>query len=362
MNFKKTFCALLVLVMAFSFISGCSDKNAVEEVIKIPVEVYEAKEGLITREIILSGITEPEITARIFPDIMGAEQVTDILVNVGDKVNKGTVLVYLDSQTSKLSYEMAEASFRDAEKNYERNKLLFEAGAISGAQLEQIETGYIQAKNSFEMRAIELGAYGVKSPIDGVVSSIEVTKGNLASPQSPVAVVSRIDKLLIKSSVNEKEVNNLFAGKELKVIVPNLKDKEFTGLIKSVAPTMDLQTRSFPVEIEIENIDNEIKPGTFAKATIEVERKEGVITVPTEAVIVRGNQARVFVVKEETAQSVQIETGLSNSDYTEVTAGISSGELVITRGNDNVVIGDLVRIVQPMEKQVELAKEEAANQ
>ena len=179
------------MLIIFSLISGCSPKEQVEGVVKIPVEVYEAKKDTITREITITGIVEPEISAMVIPEIAGGKKVTGIPVKAGDLVRKGMVLAYLDSESISLNYEIAEATFLDAEKNYERNKALLDAGALSKSQFERIETGYLQAKNAFELRKIELAAYSVKSPVDGVVSSINVTAGNLASPQAPVAVISK---------------------------------------------------------------------------------------------------------------------------------------------------------------------------
>ncbi len=363
MNYRKISLSGLILLIIISLISGCSTKEQVEEVVKIPVEIYEAKNDTITREIIIAGIVEPEVSAMVIPEIAGGKKVTGVPVKVGDYVKKGTVLAYLDAESTSLNYQISESTYLDAEKNYERNKALYDAGAISLTQFEQVETGYLQAKNAYELRKIELSAYSVKSPIDGVVSSINVTVGTLASAQSPIAVVSKINKVLLKSSINEKEVNNLSTGQEVKVIIPNMDGKEFTGRIKSIAPTMDMQIRSFPMEIEIGNSNQEIQPGTFVKASVEVERSENVVVVPSKAVIIRGNQGKVFLVDEnEKVQSATVEVGLTNNFYTEIISGVKPGDKVITRGNDNVIIGDLVRIVEPMETQVEAAKEEAAKE
>ena len=360
MKLSKKVLSALILLIIFSLITGCSGKEVVEETVKVPVEVYEARIDTIVREITIAGLVEPEISAMVIPEIAGGRKVISIPVKVGDSVRKGTVLAYLDSESTALNYEIAEASFLDAEKNYERNKALFDAGAISKSQFEQIEIGFLQAKNAYELRRIELSSYSVKSPVDGVVSSINVTEGNFASAQSPVAVISKIDKVLLKSSINEKEVKNLSQGQEVSIIIPNMGDKEFTGKIKSVAPTMDMQIRSFPLEIEIDNSNHEIQPGIFAKASVVVENRENVVVVPSQAVIIRGNQGKVFIIEDERAQSVNVEPGLTNNYYTEIITGIKPGDKVITRGNDNVIIGDLVRIVEPMEQQVQAAREEAS--
>lgn len=362
MKFGKKLLSVMIILLVFSLISGCTPKETIEETIKTPVEVYEAKLDTITREITLAGLIEAEISAMVIPEIAGGKKVTGIPVKVGDSVRKGSVLAYLDSESTALNYEIAEASFIDTEKNYERNKTLFEAGAISKSQFEQIELGYLQAKNTFELRRIELSAYSVKSPISGVVSSINVTVGNLASAQSPLAVISKIDKVLLKLNINEKEVKNLTTGQEVIVKIPSMGDKEFTGKVRSIAPTMDMQIRSFPFEIEIDNKNYEIQPGTFAKAQVKVETRENVLVIPSRGIITRGSQGKVFVVENGIVQSYVVETGLQNNIYSEILSGVKAGDKVIVRGNDNVVIGDPVRIAEPIESQVEEARVEASKE
>lgn len=362
MNFRKGFLSGVIIVIIFTFISGCAAKDKVEEIIKIPVEVYEAKRDIITREITLAGLVEAEISAMVIPEIAGGKKVIRIPVKVGDTVKKGTILAYLDSESTALSYEIAKASYLDAEKNFERNKALFEAGAISQSQFEQVELGYLQAKNTYELRRIELSSYSVKSPINGVVSAINITEGSLATAQSPLAVISKIDKVVMKLNINEKEVKNITSGQEVIVKIPNMGDKEFIGRIKSIAPTMDMQIRSFPLEIEIDNKNLEIQPGTFAKASMNVETRNDVVVIPSQAIITRGNKGKVFIVENEIAQSVDVEIGLQNNLFSEILSGISPGDKVIVRGNDNVIVGDPIRIVEPIEQQVKDARAEAAKE
>lgn len=341
---KKVYLLLLLLTGIF-LLASCSTKEEEKEKIQVPVEVYQAAQGQIVREITVGGLLEAEVSAMVIPEIAGAQEVISIPVKVGDRVRKGAILGYLDSEASLLAYEIAEATYLDAEKNLERNRALYEAGAMSSSQFEQLETGYLQAKNAWELRKIELAGYTVTSPIDGVISAINASVGNFTSAQSPFAVVSKTEKLLLKTNINEKEVKNLKAGQEIDLEVPGILDHTFTGKIKSVAPAMDLQTRSFPLEIEVDNKELLIQAGTFAKAKVEVERKDEVLIIPSQAIIIRGNEARVYIIEENQAQPVTIETGISNNVMTEVISGLSLGDQIITKGNDNVIVGDLVRIV-----------------
>ena len=359
---KRNIKLLFIIGLIIIVLSGCSGTETTEEVIRVPVEAIEVSKGPIMRTITLSGVTEPDITAAVLPEIMRAEMVQSIPVRVGDVVNQGTVLAYLDSKTAVLNYQMAERSYADAALSLERNAVLYEAGAISKSQFEQVEAAYLQAKNAYEMRRIELSGYQVTSPISGVVSAVNVTVGNMASPQSPLAVVSKIDTLLVKTTVNEREASNISTGQQIRILTSNSDNQEIYGVIRSIAPTMDLQVRSFPVVIEIDNRDNKIQPGTFVRAEIDVEGREEAIVVPSQAVIIRGGQSRVFIIKDERAESVNIETGIVTSRFTEVTSGLKEGDMLITRGNDNVLIGDLVRIVAPIERQIEEIREEAADQ
>lgn len=353
MKSSKTVISGLIILLVFSLISGCAPTEMVEEEVITPVEVYEAKTDSITREIVLAGIVEADNSAMVIPEIAGGKKIISIPVKVGDSVSKGSVLAYLDSESTALNYEIAKASFLDAEKNYERNKALFEAGAISQSQFEQVEVGYLQAKNAYELRGIELSACSVKSPISGVVSSLNGTVGNLATAQSPLAIISKIDKVILKLNINESEVQYLKEGQKVIVNIPNMDNKEYIGKIRSIAPTMDMQIRSFPIEIEIDNKNLEIQAGTFAKATVQVELREDVVVIPSRAITIRGNQGKVFIVEEAKAQSVVVETGLQNNLYSEILSGVEPGDKVITKGNDNVIIGDSVRIVEPIESQLE---------
>ena len=349
---------LLIIVSG----TGCSAPETVEEVVRVPVEVHQVSTDNISRTITLSGVTEPEVTAAVMPDIMKGEMVQSVAVRVGDAVSRGTVVAYLDSKTATLQYEMAQRSLEDAELALERNQALLEAGAISQSQFEQAEAGYLQARDNLKMRGIEISGYQVTSPISGVVSSVNVSAGNMASPQSPIAVISNINTLLVKTSVNETEAANIRSGQQVQIFSSDDQDYAIIGTVRSIAPTMDLQSRAFPVEIEINNRDKRIQPGTFVKAEIEAERKQNVIVIPSEAVIIRGGQARVFIISDDKAESVNIETGIITSRLTEVTSGLNEGDQLITRGNDSVIIGDLVRIVEPIERQVERVREEAAGQ
>ncbi len=345
MQKRNKFYFLLLLLIGSALLSSCSTKGEEGEKIQVPVEVYQAAKSQIVREITIGGLLEAEVSAMVIPEIAGAQKVVSIPVNVGDSVKKGTILGYLDSEASQLSYQIAEATYLDAEKNLERNMALYQAGAMSASQFEQVETGYLQAKNAWELRKIELAGYTVKSPIDGIVSAINASVGNFASAQSPFAIVNKTEKLLLKANINEKEIKNLKPGQEVDLEVPGISGHNFAGKIKSVAPSMDLQTRSFPLEIEVDNKDLFLQAGVFAKAKVVVESKEDVLLIPSKAIIIRGNEARVFIVIENRAQPVTIETGISNSLMTEVISGLKAGDKVITKGNDNVIVGDLVRIV-----------------
>ena len=128
---KRNIKLLFIIGLIIIVLSGCSGTETTEEVIRVPVEAIEVSKGPIMRTITLSGVTEPDITAAVLPEIMRAEMVQSIPVRVGDVVNQGTVLAYLDSKTAVLNYQMAERSYADAALSLERNAVLYEAGAIS---------------------------------------------------------------------------------------------------------------------------------------------------------------------------------------------------------------------------------------
>ncbi|MGI6226311.1 MAG: efflux RND transporter periplasmic adaptor subunit, partial [Peptococcales bacterium] len=316
----------------------------------IPVDVAQVKKQDFVKGVVLSGTTKPQATATLLPKIMAAEKVINLSVEVGDRVSAGETIAVLDQSTVSIQLNSARTTYEDLQRNYERNKVLFEAGALPQASLEQLELQLIQAKNSLEAQEIAFNNTIIKSPISGVVTAVTAEVGNLASAQTPIATIVDLDTVEIDCSINESQVNKIVVGDKVEIRIPATGGKIFEGKIKSVSPTMDPRTKAYPLTITLANKDMVIKDGMYAEVEIITDVRKDAVVAPAQAIIQRNGVTKVFVVLEDKAYEKEVEIGLSNGKETEIIRGLEPGEEVIIRGNEDVVRGDPVKVVGRGEK------------
>jgi len=349
---KKLVIPFLIFVLGVSLF-GCGAKKPVEEEAKVklvPVEVAQAKKQDFIKGVVLSGTTKPQATATVLPKIMGAEKIVSLSVKVGDRVSAGQTIAVLDQSTVSIQLNSARTTYEDTLRNYERNKVLFEAGAVPQSALEQLEVALNQAKNNLEAQELAYNNTIIKSPISGIVIAVTAEVGNLASGQTPIATIVDLDTVEIDCSINESQVNKIAAGDKVQIRIPATGGKIFEGTIKSVSPAMDQRIKAYPVTVVLENKEGIIKAGMYAEVEIITDVRKEAIVVPAQAIIQRNGTTKVFVVIDDKAYEKEVELGLSNGKETEIIRGLEAGEEVIIRGNEDVVRGDPVKVVGRGEK------------
>lgn len=300
---------------------------------------------------------------------------------------------------AKASYDANYEKIQNAKLNLERSKTLYEQGIISKVELEQAElaasnsnvnvleaqlaqareslnqsnngvkqaevgveqaqaaynqalkgvkqaeAGYNQAKIVYDQTVNALKDAVITSPIDGVVYSVNVDSGEIASAAAPIATVTSIDKAYAKVDVTEKLLVKLTVGSKINVDIPSVSSKKFQGIITSINPVANVQNNLYSVEVEIENKDHIIKPGMFAKVEFRTDYKDNVMVINSEAVTTNGDKKVVYV--EENGKAVErvVETGLDNGEYVEITKGLKVGDKVIIKGQEFLENADKVKVV-----------------
>lgn len=358
---KKIFIVALILISMVAF-TGCGSKNEAqpveaqeEELIPIPVEVVAVTTADISSTDNVNGLLAANVEVNVVPKVPG--KVAQILVDMGDRVNKGDVLVRLDDAElqaqlkqaqaglamAKTSGSQANVRYQDAKKNLERMQSLFEQGAISEQQLEgaeiqveladpEVSAAQIkQSEASLQMVQTQLNNTVITAPVGGIISARNVEIGEMAG-QTPVVSIVDIDKVIVEVNVTEGQVNKLAKGQKVDVEVAAVSDKLFAGTILSISPAADAQTRLFQVRIEISNKDHKLKPGMFAQVKLSTEKKFGVVVISKEAIIERDKEKIVFVVQNNVAIQKEVITGISDDNKVEVLSGLSSGEQLVIKG------------------------------
>ena len=348
---------MLVLLIA-TLVTGCSEEQTVEKETEITVNAAVAQKQNISKSSSYSGIVRGQNEVYIIAK--AAARVTGIYANPVDSVSQGQTLITLDSSDYNASVrqvqaglQMAELSLGNARQNFERITKLYEADAISQKDFEAAQNGVNTAEVAVEQASAGLAQVmtqvnncTITSPISGILGSINLSLGDMASPASPAAVVTDTSRLEIEILVSESEVSYITPGSEVDVKIKAVGDQKFKGTVANVATVADPMKRNYAVKVSLDNPENMIKSGMFAEVSLSTVNKDGAICVPAPALVIKGSKTVVFTVDEEKrARAKEVEVGIENSNYVEIISGILEGEEVITRGNTLVTDGTLLRVV-----------------
>ena len=173
-----------------------------------------------------------------------------------------------------------------------------------------------------------------------------VDRGALVSPSTPLFEVVDIDRVKVGIAVVEGDYRKVSLGQPVAVRVDAYPDNRFNGTITRISPVLDPQTRTGEVEIELDNPDGVLKPGMFARTTIVVERKRGVLMVPEASPVKTGAGYGVFRLTDggSKVERVEVSPGLNNGGWVEVTGDLRKGDKVVTLGSSLVRHGQRIRV------------------
>ncbi|MGV1011004.1 MAG: efflux RND transporter periplasmic adaptor subunit [Flavobacterium sp.] len=390
--------ALIIVLIALSKagVLGDNDKS-------IEVEIAKANEITIVETVSATGKIQPEIEVKISSEVSG--EIIALPVKEGQVVKKGDLLVKInpDLYTSglnrsvsnysgtKAGLSQADASFKEAQANYNRNKTLFEKGIISRSDWDKAiasfevakaskQTAYynVQSANATVKEAKDnLGRTTIYAPADGTISMLNVELGErvLGTQQmtgTEILRVANLNNMEVEVDVNENDIVKINIGDETKIQVDAYLKKEFKGIVTSISnsassTTTADQVTNFKVKVRIlkesymDLIEGKpatyspFRPGMTATVDIITTRKENVIGIPISSVVIKSDTtatSKIEVVDEKEGDKVKtksdkklecvfvkvgdkakiriVKTGIQDDTNIEILSGLKKGDEVIT--------------------------------
>jgi HlyD family secretion protein len=445
MNKSLKWILIIVGVLAVLFVGakmlGGSSKSGTK------VTAEKAQKRTIIETVNASGKVYPEVEVKISPDISG--EITELDVQEGDSVKKGQVLarIYADIYSSQrdeaaarvmqsqatvanneASLTALKAQLDQAKATYDRNKDLYDQKVISKAEFEQFETQYRTAQSQYNaaqqnIRSLKAATQSTQtslvaanknlsrttlvSPMNGVISSLSVKKGERVSGNSftvgtEMMRVAEMDVMEVRVDVGENDIVKVYVGDSADIEVEAYNNRKFKGVVTQIASsTKTTQTSSgdvtnYEVRIRIDPSSYRdladpskpkkfpFRPGMNASADIKTKRKDNVVSVPIASVAarVKGSDKSVadekkekeklkdnntdvnisgdaleevvFVIKKDgTVEKRTVTTGIQDMNYIEITTGLKDGEQIVTAPfdavNKTMKSGDKV-VITPKDK------------
>ena len=286
-------------------------------------------------------------------------RLAEVRVNVGDPVKKGQVLavfsgesVQADVAQAKASLAEARATAADAAGTAARARTLQATGAMSQQQINQYQTAEQTAKARVEAAEAVLAAQQVRgrntqvlAPDDGVISSRTATVGSVVAAGTELFRLIRQGRLEWRAEITSSELGRIAVGTP--AAVTSASGAQVEGKVRSVAPTVDPQTRAALVYVDIPDVQQNtgIKAGMFARGEFRLGRNSAV-TVPQASVVPRDGFNHLLLLQPDNRVSMlRIETGRRVGDRVEITTPLPPDARVVVQGAGFLNDGDLVRVV-----------------
>ncbi|HET6450062.1 MAG TPA: efflux RND transporter periplasmic adaptor subunit [Spirochaetia bacterium] len=201
-----------------------------------------------------------------------------------------------------------------------------------------------QAQAASDLAQSQLDNTVITSPLTGVVASRNVDPGELVAVGSPAFVVIDMSTMTAEASVDEAMVQKVRPGEKVPVRADAAGTSVMEGVVDTVSPAPDPRTQGYTVKVRISAPDLVLRPGMLARVSFPVDRRANVLAVPNQALVTESGQSYVYVDAGGVVKKVAVQAGISDDSESEITQGLSAGDLVITEGQSFLNEGDKVRL------------------
>ncbi len=342
MNRLKLFLSLTLIIIVFI---GCSkkDNNINNETdTAIPVNVTLVKKSAVQRDIELVGTLAAWKEANL--GAQNTARIEKIFVDEGSRVKEGDLLFEMDD----TQLAQAKIQYQVAKDNYERLKPLYQTGSISQSQYDQVKAAYETAEKTYNLLLVNTQ---FRAPFSGVITAKKLNDGEvfLLAPGGAGAptIVSLMQINPLKVILNASEINlkDLKLNQSVDVTAQVYPDEIFKGSVTRINPAINPSSRTFEVEVKINNPNEKLKPGMFVRAKINTGITDGIIVQRSAALKQLGSAAYYgFIVKDNVAKRVDLTLGQEFNDKVEIISGLSAGDYLVTRGQGLLKDGNKVEI------------------
>ena len=332
--------ASIAVLLAASCSTGAKEEA---EDSKVLVKVEQTQRQTIDNNLEFSGTVQPYEEAHIAPAIPA--RINKILVDVGDKVRKGQLLVEMDN----TQLFQAQVQLDNMRTELARLDTLLKAGAVTQQAYDQLKTQYEVAKSNIDNLSIHTQ---VRSTLDGVITGRYYSDGEMFSGtpgvtgKPAIVSVNQIRPVKVTIGVSERYLPMVEVGQTARVSSDVFTERNFQGRVNKIYPTIDRSSGTFRVEIVLDNRDEALRPGMFVRVALNLGQQQ-VLAVPALAVLKQAgsNERFVFVVEENKAKRITVQPGRTLDENIEIVSGLQPNQQLVVTGQHNLIMGSEVEIV-----------------
>ena len=340
-------CRFLFPVLAVCALTACGSRSgqsgtpapgtgALQAEVIPTVEVVTATARDVADENSYSSTVEAYATNNIMPQT-GA-RIRKINVEVGDYVVKGQVLAEMD----RLQLDQLELQIQNDEIEYARLKGLYEEGGVSQSDFEAAELGYKVRKTNYNNL---LENTILRSPINGFVTARNFDVGDMFTMSAPLFTVQQVVPVKLLVGISENEYTKVKKGDTVSITVDALPGRSFTGRVNRLYPTINAATHTFNAEVIVQNADRALRPGMFARVTVNFGTNHRIV-LPDRCIVKQEGTGQRFVYllnPDDTVSYIPVTIGRHIGAEYEIVDGVAEGATVVSKGQ--ATLKDGVKVV-----------------
>ena len=349
------FLGISVLLLSL-LLAGCSEEKASSEFHGKPhitVRAVQIEPRSFIATIQCFGVLEAANEVNLNVDF--SAPVAEVLVDEGQRVHKGQVLLRFDTEKLRLNYKQTKSALAQTKANLENHSLtqariqaLLKKKTVSQQVADDARFDYEAArakveemKSSLQLIKRDLDNSEVLSPIDAVVSGKMIEAGQNATAFQPLLLLEAVESIKVSVYVGEKVVSQLRVGDPARI---NSVAGSFDSAIYSVGAKSDPQTGNFEIKLLLDNSDRHLKPGMTADVQLTTQPLNERLVIPEGSLVGNEGQYVVYQIIEGKAVRTAVEVNLEYDDQLIVTSGLRGGETLIVAGAEKVSHGAKVEV------------------
>ncbi|MBI4388045.1 MAG: efflux RND transporter periplasmic adaptor subunit [Candidatus Omnitrophica bacterium] len=286
----------------------------------------------------------------------------------GERYEEGALLISLKQDDILLRLKRAQAersksetALQIAQEKEKEHEKLFQIGAIPQTTLDKVRLEVESAKYDVQAASLEAKANEVMleksnlyAPTRGTIGELHIEEGEAITQNTLIGTHLSTDQVVAEFGVTERDLSKLSLGQKAKVFLDAYPDKTFEGTVESIGSAVIGESRTATVKVRIENLENLLVPGMFARIKILLYQKKNTLVLPTDSLQGKESDYSVFVIDPDTktVHTQPVVIGYQRTDYAQVDSGVKEGDLVAITGLDRLKDETQVRVIETQEAEL----------
>lgn len=292
-------------------------------------EGFVVKTKSLSENIEVPGTLLPFEVTEIRPEISG--RLVQLNMAEGRFVSKGTVLAKLFDGDLQAQLKKLEVQLQIAQQTASRYNELLKIGGISQQEYDLSELQVNNLRADIELVKVDIYKTNIRAPYSGRLGLRNISTGAYVTPLIVITTLSQVNKLKMEFTVPEKYSDNMKPGRPVNFAVSG-SNKKFTSSIMATESNIEANTRTLKVRSVVNSTDPALVPGAFAKVTLQMDKNDQALVIPTQAVIPQARNKRVIIYRDGTAKFEIVTTGIRDSSFVQITDGLKAGDTIVTTG------------------------------